>query len=528
MNSSYVHYLPATLRQQHPDRYWTMTGSVLFADVSGFTKLSERLAGLGKAGAEELTLILNSTFTELLSISLTEGGDLISYGGDALLLAFPGERHAERAVRAALGMRSALKHRGPIHTDAGQVRLKVSQGVHSGDFQFAIAGTQQCELMLVGAAATTVTSMETAADAGDVLISPQTAAYLPPSCVGAAKADGFLARKLPPDGTIEPAPAAADINLEAFVPPAIRARIDADDLDAEHRFVSVAFFQVLDVDQALETRGAEWTVDQLTAIVDAALTAATTHGACVLASDSAPNGAKLIITAGAPEAIEDGEGRILATLRDILDESFELPVRAGVHAGHVFAGDVGSPDRRVYTVIGDAVNLAARLMGKAKPGELIASKSLVEHTGLRFEQVALEPFFVKGKRHAQSAFSIGRLVDRHLSTELDVADDVDFFGRTTELDQLHLAHESMVAGSGRVVEIVGGPGTGKTRLLREFITAHPATRVIRTTSEPNQSNRPFYAARLVLRSLLGIDQMADRAEAGRRLRERIAQVEPQF
>ena len=366
MNSSYVHYLPATLRQPHPHRYWIMSGSVLFADVSGFTKLSERLAGLGKAGAEELTLILNSTFTELLSIALTEGGDLISYGGDALLLAFPGERHAERAVRAALGMRAALKNRGPVHTDAGQVRLKVSQGVHSGEFQFAIAGTHQRELMLVGTAATTVTAMETAADAGDVLISPQTAVHLPPGCVGAAKADGFLARSFPPNGPIEPLPATTDIDLDAFVPPTIRTRIDAQDLEAEHRFVSVAFFQVLDVDQALDTRGAEWTVDQLTTIVDAAVAAAATHSACVLASDIAPNGAKLIITAGAPEATEDGEGRILATLRDILDQSFELPVRAGVHAGHVFAGEVGSPDRRVYTVIGDAVNLAAAPHGQGQ------------------------------------------------------------------------------------------------------------------------------------------------------------------
>ena len=292
--------------------------------------------------------------------------------------------------------------------------------------------------------------------------------------------------------------------------------------------MSVAFFQVLDVDQALDTRGAEWTVNQLTTIVDAAVAAAATHGACVLASDIAPNGAKLIITAGAPEAIEDGEGRILATLRDILDQDFELPVRAGVHAGHVFAGDVGSPDRRVYTVIGDAVNLAARLMGKAKPGELIASKALVEQAGLRFEQVALEPFFVKGKRHAQSAFSIGRLLEHHLSTEVDVDDGADFLGRAHELEQLDRAHQSMMNGSGCVVEIVGGPGTGKTRLLREFTTRHPATRVIRVTSEPYQSSRPFFAARLVLRSVLGIEQAADRSEAGRKLRRRIADVEPQF
>ena len=48
--------------------WWVEQGTLLFADVSGFTKLSEKLAELGKAGAEELTAILNDTFRSLLGI----------------------------------------------------------------------------------------------------------------------------------------------------------------------------------------------------------------------------------------------------------------------------------------------------------------------------------------------------------------------------------------------------------------------------------------------------------------------------
>ena len=215
-------------------------------------------------------------------------------------------------LRAAFAMRAALKSQGAIHTEAGRVRLRVSQGVHSGDFTFAIAGTRQRELLLIGSAATTVTAMEGAADAGDILISPQTAAQLPVACVGPAKAGGVLARRMPPDGPLERVDTGSDIELDDFVPVAIRQRIDVGDFDAEHRFVSVAFLQILGVDRALVEHGAEWTVERLTEIVDAATDAAIEHGTCVLASDIAPDGAKLIITAGAPESIEDGEGRILA------------------------------------------------------------------------------------------------------------------------------------------------------------------------------------------------------------------------
>ena len=89
---------PAALAQHVPRQvtiprarpWWSLDGSVLFADVSGFTKLSEHLATLGKAGAEELTRILNQSFTDLLQVAFTESGDLLSYGGDALLLGFEG------------------------------------------------------------------------------------------------------------------------------------------------------------------------------------------------------------------------------------------------------------------------------------------------------------------------------------------------------------------------------------------------------------------------------------------------------
>ena len=518
-------YLPRTLLQEHSQASWAFSGSVVFADVSGFTKLSERLAGLGKAGAEELTLILNATFTDLLSMAFTESGDLLSYGGDALLLSFMGEGHATRAVRAAMGMREALRLRGAVDTPAGKVRLRISQGVHTGDFQLVIAGTRQRELMLVGAAATRVTDMETAADAGDVLLSPETAALLPSRSVGRAKEGGFLARRLPPPVAIAPEPPPADIALDQFVPAAVRARIEAGAVDAEHRFVSVAFLQILDVDAALERQGPEWTAAELTKVTDAAERAAADHGTCVIASDIAPNGAKLILTAGAPDAAEDGEGLLLATLRDILDQQFELPVRAGVHAGHVFAGEVGSPDRRVYTVIGDAVNLAARLMGKARAGELIASASLVARSGVPFEKTELEPFFVKGKRDAQHAFAIGRRLERSGFTPLD---DVAFIGRERELRALDEARADIAEGRGRVIDIVGGPGVGKSSLLHRFLADPPDARIIRITSEPYQARRPYFASRLVLRSLLGIEQNADPVSAGNALRQRVLELDPEL
>ncbi|HZB43313.1 MAG TPA: adenylate/guanylate cyclase domain-containing protein, partial [Ilumatobacter sp.] len=431
MRSPLLKYVPDAIH--HGRAQWAFSGSVVFADVSGFTKLSENLAGMGKAGAEELTIILNKSFTALLDISLTEGGDLLSYGGDALLLAFQGDNHAGRALRAAVGMREALHGLGPVATDAGRVRLRISQGVHSGDFRICIAGSRQRELMLIGDAATTVTDIESAAGPGDVLVSAATAALLPTRVLGAELEGRRFVTRMPAPVAVPPRRAAVDVEgLEHYLPEAVRRRILGDGLDAEHRYVGVAFIQVRGVDAAIRDRGPAQVTAELGRVVDTGERAAAEHGTCLIATDIAPDGVKLIVTAGAPDATEDVEGVLLSTVRAVLDEDLPLPVRAGAHAGHVFAGEVGSPDRRVYTVIGDAVNLAARLMGKAETGQLVASADLLARAGGRFQQTPLEPFFVKGKRQAQRASVIGERLD---------ADEgggwrAPFIGRERELEIL--------------------------------------------------------------------------------------------
>ena len=94
------------------------------------------------------------------------------------------------------------------------------------------------------------------------------------------------------------------------------------------------------------------------------------HQGFVVSSDIATKGSKLIVTFGAPVAHEyapANAARFALDLNAGLRESgLDLQHKIGVNGGHVFAGEVGPPFRRQYTVMGDAVNLAARLMGAAE------------------------------------------------------------------------------------------------------------------------------------------------------------------
>src|SRR5206468_10947044 len=94
----------------------------------------------------------------------------------------------------------------------------------------------------------------------------------------------------------------------------------------------------------------------------------------------------------------------------IVDADVGLPLRAGVNRGHVFVGALGAQDRRTYTVMGDAVNLAARLMQKAEPGQLVASRAVLDRSTAQFETTPLEPFLVKGKSKPIDAALVGALI----------------------------------------------------------------------------------------------------------------------
>src|SRR6185436_9427119 len=75
----------------------------LFADISGFTRLAERLAQEGPEGAEELSRLLNAYFGQLIDLITAHGGDVVKFAGDAMLAIWPAfETDKERPFSGAL------------------------------------------------------------------------------------------------------------------------------------------------------------------------------------------------------------------------------------------------------------------------------------------------------------------------------------------------------------------------------------------------------------------------------------------
>ena len=418
--------------------YKEIDGSVTFVDVSGFTNLSERLAKRGKVGAEDLADSIGSCFTELLAVAYAEGGGLLKFGGDALLLLFTGPGHEARACRAAVAMRKELRTAGRLEVAGARVQLRMSAGVHTGRFHLFLVGDSHKEFIITGPAASRTVAMEGAASAGEIVVSDATAAALRPTDLGAAKGPGRLLLRAPhlsaaSTSSSAPVVPAPDLDLSRGIPVALRESLLADFREPEHRLVTVAFVHYSGTDAMVERFGTEHVAAALEQLVVVAQTAADRQGVAFLGTDIDADGGKIILTAGAPTSSGDDERRMLLALREIADADLELDVQLGVNRGAVFAGDIGPVYRRTYTVMGDTVNLAARLMARAAHGEVIASVDVIERSPTRFECEALEPFMVKGKSKPIDAVSVGPVIG---SSALSTASGLPFLGRDSELELL--------------------------------------------------------------------------------------------
>ena len=392
--------------------YWITEGSAVFSDISGFTQLSEQLARKGREGAEQITDTIGGSLASILKVAYENGASLLKFGGDALLLWFYGDGHATRACAAAVRMRGALDDVGRIELPGARVTLQMSQGVHTGTFHFFAVGTSHLEMLPTGPAWSRTVAMEHAAEPGEILVSAETAALLPSELVGDAKASGVLLLREPPghDDKLPyiPRPKMAAEPLLRCLSPAIRTHVLAGGGTSEHRPVTIAFIRFEGTDALIDQKGAAAAAEALHRVVSVVEAATEEQGIAFLGSDVDADGGKLILTAGAPTVTGDDEDRMLLALRKIADSKPPIPLRIGVHRGAVFAGDIGPAYRRSYTVMGDAVNLTARLMAKAEPGHIYATADILDRATTLFASTKLEPFAVKGKAEPVQAWSVGR------------------------------------------------------------------------------------------------------------------------
>ncbi|MCZ6630764.1 MAG: tetratricopeptide repeat protein [Actinobacteria bacterium] len=388
----------------------------------------------------------------------------------------------------------------------------MSQGVHSGDFHLFLVGSSFRELIMAGSATTHVAEVEGEANAGQIIVSEDTARALPSKNLGAKKTTGRLLR-----GDLLPLEASAQTvyevedDLTPFIPSALRDLIASDAVVSEHRPATAAFIRFSGVDELLD-KNPETVTEVFEELIDDVEVATEPRHIAVLNTDVYPDGLKILLSAGAPTTTGEDEENMLLALREIVSKKRPLPLHIGVARGPVFAADVGTTFRRGYTVMGDQVNLAARLMSRAAPNQVLATDAVLQGSRTIFGTTELEPFMVKGKSKPITAYAVSDALGARVDTS---GQDSPLMGRDDEMETLAGLWDRTKEGFGSLVLVGGDRGTGKSRLVGEFAATLDEADTYAAVARRYRSSTPYFAATLLLADILGIDRYHPEGQRGR-------------
>ncbi|MBL8055381.1 MAG: adenylate/guanylate cyclase domain-containing protein, partial [Anaerolineales bacterium] len=391
-----------------PDR---VTGAVLFADLSGFTALTEALVQeLGpKRGAEELSRQLNAIYSSLIAEVDQRRGSVISFAGDAITCFFAGDA-GRQAIACGLALQAALRPFARLQTPAGAViMLALKVAVTAGPvrrFQVGDPAIQYLDV-LAGRTLDRLAALEHVAEKGEVVVGAEVvdqldaAAGLSRPVPGGAPA--VVVTSPPAEGPAAawpplPPAALADHAVRAWLLPGVFERTRQGHFLAEIRPAVMLFLQFggihYDDDEAAWSK-----LDQFVRWAQSVLDR---YGGVLLQLTTGDKGSSFYGAFGAPIAHDDDAARAAAAALELraLPEglSFLPSVKIGLSQGRIWAGPYGGPTRRTYGVLGDEVNVAARLMAAAQPGQALVSERLARSLSAVFELQSVGALELKGKR----------------------------------------------------------------------------------------------------------------------------------
>ncbi|NTU80256.1 MAG: tetratricopeptide repeat protein [Chloroflexales bacterium] len=536
---SLVSYLPpAVARAIHSDpqplqapRHERVPAAVLLADVSGFTALTEALANYGAGGVEELTTLLNRYFSRMIGILEAAGGEVVQFSGDALMAMFPSSEDelpaaVSLAYTAAQAMQDSMAEFAQLATSVGERGLAMKIALGAGEvLAMSIGGIfSRWQYIIAGAPLVQVGEGEQWAQRGEIVLSPEARAML-------ARISGPV--------TPRPVTSPADLNwghadeltleaLQLHIPRAITARLtDVEERWlAELRRMSVIFIGV---------GGLEETDDQ----------AVTYFHTCMRALQEVTyryegslnkfqvddKGVIGVILFGAPPmAHADDALRAVRCALDLQQAADLLGLRMaiGVTTDQVFAGPVGSRTRREYTVMGDAVNLAARLMQKAGKSGILCDFPTYHAARAELHWDVLAPLTVKGKASPVRVYRPLGLTSAVEARSLRHGAGQPLIGREEELARLEEALGLVAGGQSRVLFIEGEEGIGKSRMIQELIRLMRERGVIGIigAAESVERERPYNAWREIVATYFRLDQSDPGIAQHEQVLTRLNQIAP--
>jgi class 3 adenylate cyclase len=303
------------------------------------------------------------------------------------------------------------------------------------------------------------------------------------------------------------------------------------DTRAEYKQVTVLFADVVHSMDIAAALGAERLREIMAELVDRATKVVQRYGGTV----DKFTGDGIMAVFGAPVALEDHAIRACLAALGVQEEAkrlavdvqerddVDLQLRVGLNSGQVIAGEIGSGPFG-YTAVGEQVGMAQRMESVAPPGGVMLSAStarLVEGAATLGESELVQ---IKG---ADAPLPAHRLLAMGEGHRTGGRAESNLVGRHWEMAAIEALLERAIDGHGAVVTVVGSPGIGKSRLVREVSALATARRVevFSTFCESHATDVPFRVVARVLRAATRVADL-DASAARTRVRAQVRAVKP--
>jgi hypothetical protein len=501
-----------------PDR--NARGALLFADISGFSRLTSAFANHGAEGVEQLTATLNRYFSHLVDTVYRHGGDVSGFAGDALICLWcSGERDltdsTKLAAACALRAQQTLESLD-VRVAAGVGPIRMHMYITAGELELMVlpAGDGRRQFVAMGEPFAQLQSAAAAARSSDVAVSPQAWVHLVDSASGTALGEGWMSLGgAPPQkiATQSPRrrlsnPSVFDAMVYTYLPATFDRLLRADSSGwmAEIRRVTVLFARLRQFSGADRAR-----FDRLRPAIERMCRTFARYEISLLEVRADDKGLIVIACLGlAFSSHEDDAERGVRAALELIGAAEEAgaaacevgPLGIGVATGSVYCGVVGSELRSHYSLVGEPMNLAAALMCAAETGVLCDEATAVAVAD-RVSYRTTAPVQVKGRAEPVPVFVPTRPASEPRALR---ATRVPFHGRAEECARLDARLDRLAQRRGGLVWIEGEPGIGKTRLLA-YLRDRAHTRQIRIgvgSGEAIERRTLYLAWRAVLRTAL--------------------------
>lgn len=453
-------------------------GAAIFADISGFTPLTENLTQeLGpRRGIEELTRRINNVYEILISNIERFGGSVIDFAGDAATCWFDEQdgNATARAVSCAQAMQNSMQA-------FSNLALKIA--ITCGSARRFVVGDPNIQLIdiLAGATIERLATGEHLAKKGEIIVDEESTHRLGKliqvqewrtaetqerfAILGLLAVQAVVS-------PIEPRPMhlPAEI-LKPWLLPIVYERELSEHgaFLTELRPTVPVFLRFTGIDYDTDELAQE-KLDTFIRRVQAILTR---YGGALLQITIGDKGSYLYASFGAPVAHEDDAYRAVKAalaLRQLPEElRFLQPIQIGISRGTMRTGAYGGKTRHTYGALGDDTNLAARLMTTAGPGEILISGKVHLLVADAFSCQPRPPLPIKGKAEPMPIFVVTGIRSARAIRLEEPTYPLPMMGRVAELaridEKLALALES----HGQIIGIIAEAGLGKSRLVAEII-----------------------------------------------------------